>query len=296
MSDDSNDPPFFDTFIGKNPFAPETAYHVAWTKANRLAAEELNVRNLLAAQDFPGTGDATLLVDWLVARYVERFDMVAKYMKLFVVTGKGYAGAERYRHVLEMLDQAAPDEIGSSMNELREGLREDMDASASATFVEALRELLMPRFRMRWAERRTYWMGQALSDAREHDSGAIDASQPVVPARGPSQAINQDAPSPMVPSQLSADDQEDSRRDDRHARRTAVESLLERCNQELGVERRLRKTDFWKACGYKNARSFQYWQAGDDTSAGASAVNAFDTALRDGPTKLVNVLRTKRLL
>lgn len=77
-------------------------------------------------------------------------------------------------------------------------------------------------------------------------------------------------------------------------RRCAIDAFLNACNHE-GPPRKLLRSDIWKAAGYKDARSFEYWQGMKDRATRSSDEN-IRRILAMPATKFLALLRKKGLI
>jgi len=77
--------------------------------------------------------------------------------------------------------------------------------------------------------------------------------------------------------------------------RWRIDDFLRSAGRFPGVVRKLRRNDFWGACGYTNDRQFRDYQ-NEASGCSALARKNFDRLIKDGPEKFVTLLHSKGML
>jgi hypothetical protein len=77
--------------------------------------------------------------------------------------------------------------------------------------------------------------------------------------------------------------------------RAAVDAFLGQCNREANSSVKVIRKHIWRAVGHKNARQFEYWQAGSAEATGADKQN-FGRVLDMNPVNFVELLKKNGLL
>jgi hypothetical protein len=170
---------WFDTQLGPNPFPVSDPGHQRWIETSRALAEDLarvHVAHLAAG---PRTLDASTMTEWIADGTLAIFDATTRARLVVVVTGSGYAGAQRFRDLLDMFvtdalnaaERCRAHQVTIAEKAIQAHPHEPTGTATVEEFISRLtHDRLIAAVRPRLRERQAHWWLQACEMARAQES------------------------------------------------------------------------------------------------------------------------------